>query len=139
VKSLILSKSCFFINYILALFHNKGEYMTKLILKDGFLCLVNGYLAGQEPPFTDEGYFTFLDDTQRITGYSDSGPKDVKVPPTIRDLAVLQIGSGVFREKGLTSVLLPNTMQQLYSDCFRGNPITSVNLPSSLAMIGSVF
>ena len=61
---------------------------------------------------------------------------DVVIPKKINNLTVSKIGISSFYDKGLTSVVIPNTITIIGSDSFHSNELTSITIPSSVIMIG---
>ena len=61
---------------------------------------------------------------------------DIVIPATHNGHPVRGIGSGAFRNQGLTSVLIPNGILEIDDDAFRGNQLTSVTIPDSVEFIG---
>ena len=55
---------------------------------------------------------------------------------TIEDLPVIQIGSGAFDDKSLTSVVIPNSVKNIYDGSFTNNQITTVTIPSTVEAWG---
>jgi hypothetical protein len=70
-----------------------------------------------------------------ITGYKGN-VKNVIIPERINGLVVVAIGDNAFFNKGLTSVLLPNTITRIGENSFANNHITSIVLPISHVSIG---
>lgn len=76
--------------------------------------------------------FTF-DNEYEIT----YGLKDVKIPPTIRSLDVLNIGFGAFRSKKLTSVTFPSTVVNIAEFAFYDNDLSEFTNPVDITSIGN--
>ena len=67
---------------------------------------------GQIP--TDAKYFTIVsngDGTCKITNYNTAGGTDIIIPTVINGLTVTRISNNAFQNKGLTSVILPETLK----------------------------
>ncbi len=75
-------------------------------------------------------------DTVTISGYEETCPKDVVIPNKIDGKVVTKIGLSAFKQKGITSVVIPDTVTDIGDDAFRSNNLTSITLPSSLTTIG---
>ena len=112
---------------------------------------------------TESSCFVFDETTGTITNYKDIDangnecPKDVVIPRQIGGVDVVNIGTvpfdseelsmsrGVtrgldpiiaFREKGLTSVIIPDGVKRIRIMAFRDNQLTSVRIPDSVTTIG---
>jgi hypothetical protein len=70
-------------------------------------------------------------DNRRITGYTGSG-ENVIIPVIYNE-----IRWGVFSEKGITSITIPNSITFIGSMAFSGNQLTSVTI-SSVTFIGTM-
>ncbi|GHT80404.1 hypothetical protein FACS1894130_11570 [Spirochaetia bacterium] len=103
-----------------------------------------------------ESDFQFRNGT--ITGYSGTG-KEIVIPATIGGKPVTSIQGGVFRNKQLirvtipngvtsigrqafdnnqlTSVTIPNSVKEINLDAFSGNQLTSVTLPDNVSIDGA--
>ena len=85
------------------------------------------------PTYTDEQWFAFNLSTQTIEGYDEiNGGLDVNIPPQIGGIDVHKIGDSVFEWKGLTSIILPETLLEVGSYALTGNNITSLVIPASV-------
>ncbi len=77
-----------------------------------------GELKPMDPPPTptDESCFTFKKSSQALTYYDSScGGSDVVIPSEIDGVEVVKILATTFRNKGLTSVFIPYTVQSITS------------------------
>ena len=73
-----------------------------------------------------------------ITGFSDSHPADntdLKLPCSIGGSPVKGIFYSAFSKKGLTSVVIPEGIRELYEGSFSSNNINSLAIPSSVTTI----
>lgn len=93
--------------------------------------------AGQTAAAADPSYFTFDSVTGTVYGYSNLGPLDVVIPDEIAGTTVRAIGENAFLEKGLTSVVIPDSVEEIGTRAFKSNHLTSVTLPDSLVTIGT--
>lgn len=100
---------------------------------------------GQIP--TDEKYFTIVsngDGTCKITNYNTAGGTNIIIPTVINGLTVTRISNNAFQNKGLTSVILPETLKIIEegvgspSDigAFCNNNIKNLVLPEGVTYIG---
>lgn len=90
---------------------------------------------------TPEGCFTFVIETKTITDYIVAcDGSDVVIPSTIGGIAVEHIGENAFKNKSLTSVIIPDSVKTIGKDAFKDNLLTSVTIGNSVWSIGeSVF
>ena len=61
---------------------------------------------------------------------------NVIIPSVINGIIIRGIGNGAFREKGLTSVTIPNSVTSIGNEAFAKNQLTSVIIPNSVTEIG---
>ena len=82
------------------------------------------------PESTDSIYFTYEiinDGTEvMITDYDESGPADVVIPEEIEELPVTVLGIYSFYNKGLTSILIPDSVTTIEHGALNSNDITIV-------------
>jgi hypothetical protein len=69
-----------------------------------------------------------------ITGYTGNGG-NVTIPAQIDGKTVTAIGRA-FENKGLTSIIIPNSVTSIGKLAFDGNRLTSVTIPGSVTTIG---
>lgn len=99
-----------------------------------------GVTAGEINPLSD---FTFVYDAVNeeysIVAYNNLTDKSVVIPKFYSDgKLITEISDYVFQAKGLTSVILPNSIRVIGNNSFYNNPlITSLVLPVGLHEIGS--
>lgn len=70
-----------------------------------------------------------------ITSYLGLGG-DVEVPQIIGGKPVIEIGGGAFRNKNITSLILPSTIKKIGIYAFSSNAIKELNTPNDLVEIG---
>ncbi|NBD27734.1 leucine-rich repeat domain-containing protein, partial [Paenibacillus glycinis] len=105
------------------------------------LALLVGWssLAQVHPVRADaEGDFTYIltENAATVTGYTGSAT-DVIIPATLGGAPVTVIGRAAFDDKGLTSVVIPDTVTTLSTYAFRYDHLTSIDLPDSLTTLGA--
>ena len=90
------------------------------------------------PDINSDEIFKFDSATGTILGFNDavSGITDIVIPAEIDGVAVSRIGDNAFNFKGLTSVVLPDSIEYIGSNAFKENKITEITLPSSLKEMG---
>ncbi len=108
----------------------------------------NSYEGGDEASNMETSYwvsvpYTLTDDDVEVTNgvitscsYSFEFT-DIIVPSTLDGETITGIGSSVFYDKGITSVVLPTTLTTIGSDAFESNSLTGIDIPSSVDSIGS--
>ncbi len=78
-----------------------------------------------------------------IQGFSESGLvkletiKDVIIPEkNASGEAITEIGTGAFKEKGIVSVVFPNTLETIGGTAFQTNNLKQIILPDSVKTVG---
>lgn len=93
---------------------------------------------------TNEACFAFTPGTNTITGYyaKESNvssnpvcPRAVVIPSAIGGVQVRVIGVEAFRNKSLTSLVIPNTVTTIRGNAFQDNLLTSVTIPNTITSI----
>ena len=84
---------------------------------------------------TDNQYFIFNKDLQRITGYKIEGGINVIIPSEIDGKDVLSIGHAAFMDIDMDSVILPNTLTNIQVNAFHTNNLSSIIIPDSVTLI----
>lgn len=74
--------------------------------------------------------------TLTITSYDTSGGLAIIIPSEINGIPVTAIATDAFRSKGLTSVVIPNSVTSIGNFAFDSNQLTSVVIPNSVTSIG---
>jgi len=93
---------------------------------------INVYAKQGVVNYTDESCFTFDEATGTITDYQSSCTKNVIIPNTIGGVNVINIGSNAFRNKQLTSVIIPDSVTEIGVSAFENNQLTSVTLGNNV-------
>ena len=73
----------------------------------------------------------------RIVSYMGSNT-DVRIPNTINNLPVREIGDMAFFERGLTSVTIPDSVTYIGSSAFNTNKLKRLTIPDSVTIIDSM-
>ena len=115
------------------MYSKKGFIIICLVILSALL--ITGCLPTTPVITPEEEYFTFDSTTGTITGYDIAGGLDVVIPFTIGGVAVEHIGFEVFKEKYLTSVIIPDSVTSIGECAFRINLLTSVTIPDSVTSI----
>lgn len=113
-----------------------GRPKVYIIDKDGNVIGSQGELELTEAEAEKCYTYSLLDGKATITNYDASCGLDVMIPTRIDGYEVTIIGSRAFISKGLTSVLIPNTVVTIESWAFRDNKLTQITIPSSVTTIG---
>ncbi|MDR1858529.1 MAG: leucine-rich repeat domain-containing protein [Treponema sp.] len=100
------------------------------------LMLIIGFVFSVFGQNTSNFQYTENNGKITITEYHGSG-KVVIIPETINGMPVVAMGDNAFRNNGLTSITLPNSLTVIGSSAFRDNALTSITLPNSLTTIGA--
>lgn len=83
------------------------------------------------------GFFILNQNEVMITTYYGSS-KDVVIPEKFENYTVTVIGHSVFNSKGLTSVEMPDTIDEIQDYAFSSNyDLTSVKLSKNLRILGT--
>ena len=82
--------------------------------------------------------FKFESATGTVMGFKESitAVTEIDIPSEIDGIAVKVIGDNAFQYKGLTTVLLPDSIETIGASAFNGNKLTEIILPDSLTSIG---
>jgi len=70
-----------------------------------------------------------------ITDYDGSCGINVVIPNKINDVLVIEIGDNVFKELGIKSVILPDSLIEIGYEAFQDNKLTSIRIPDSVKII----
>lgn len=95
-------------------------------------------------PVTDSAGFTYtkhvdeagniVQDEYDITAYSGN-ETDITIPDSYQNLKVVAIGAGTFKQKGLTSVKLPESLREIGNSAFADNHLTIIKFDDALEKI----
>lgn len=96
-----------------------------------------GSAFNETPPLVPnlESDFIFTSSSGTITGYTGTR-LDLVIPETIGGVPVKVIGSNVFKDKGLLSVYIPESVITIGSSAFYNNLLTSIVIPKNVTNIG---
>ena len=75
------------------------------------------------------------DGTMTILNYKGLA-KDIVIPEKIFNMPVSRLREGAFKNKGLTSVVIPNTVSFIGDETFRQNQLTTIAIPETVEYIG---
>ena len=76
--------------------------------------------------------------TVRITRYTGKSA-ELRIPPRIGDRPVAEIGERVFMKKGLTSVVIPESVVFIGNMAFAENPISSISIGANVYITNNAF
>jgi len=83
----------------------------------------------------EEQFFKFDALTRTITDYDSTGGTSVIIPASLKNTPVQHIGANAFKEKQLTNIRLPSTLQTIGMSALEDNDLNNVILPGSLTSI----
>ena len=109
----------------------KNEDEEKIVLVDYHLedCVVGNVVI----PNTPDSCFQVSSFGDLVGYICDS--KDISIPHTIDGVKITTINAYTFQNKGLTSVLLPDSLQAIGNRAFYGNQIQSIIIPEGVINI----
>ena len=76
-----------------------------------------------------------IDENGVITNYKQVCGTEVNIPSKINKIEVKEIAKYVFKEKGLTKLILPETLKVIGISAFEGNNIETLIIPDSVENI----
>ena len=115
-----------------------------------FIFVVLGLASASNGPSvrkSSDGLFEYviLNDNLHITNYNGIST-DIVIPEQINGKNVIAIGTPtdrkwdyygtIFNGRNITSVVIPNTVINIYSNAFSNNKLTTVEIPESVVSIG---
>jgi len=98
---------------------------------------VDNFISGEAEPAAIfvQSHFE-IDESGKITKYVGQ-EKDVVIPEKIGIVVVTAIGDRAFVKKGLTSVILHDSITSIGSHAFSENQLTTINIPDNVTSIGT--
>ena len=125
-------------NYILRVWiHNDGAEQNSMQEKS-----LTGKVkvTGEAIKYTPESCFTFDDSNSYINSYNaETCGTDVVIPKTIGDVPVVGISMNAFNNKGLTNLIIPDTIETVGIMAFAYNKLTHVTVPENVTFKGAPF
>jgi len=96
------------------------------------------YTIGSDDPHTLADYDVVVENGEIISCSYNYLAKNIIIPSTLDNQTVTSIGSNVFRNKEIASIVLPGTIETIKQSAFAQNQIASLNLSDcpSLVEIG---
>ncbi len=115
----------------------RGNQIIKIVIPDTVEIIAESAFAENtsEDAETDFSLLVYKNEIT-ITGYNRD-KTDVSIPAKIDNLPVTRIGGFAFEYKGLTSVIIPNSVTRIGVAAFSGNDLTSVTIPASVETINA--
>ncbi|WP_124060853.1 leucine-rich repeat protein [Gordonibacter sp. Marseille-P4307] len=101
------------------------------LAQEGVPSALEASVMGAENQASD---FTFADGA--ITAYTGTST-EVVVPASINGQAVKSIGTGAFKDKGLTKLTLNKGLESIGESAFENNALKSVEIPDTVTSIGA--
>lgn len=101
------------------------------------------YADAREVPESPSSWFEYetSNDGLIVSGFSDlydsktEKPKHISIPSHHKGKPIVAIGYSSFRNQNLVSVVLPETLKQIYSRAFKSNNIKNLHIPSSVTYV----
>ena len=113
-----------------------GRSKITFIDKNGYLTEATPRLGITEDEAKECFSFRNTSDTEaELTYYNKDCGTDVVIPAMIGDRKVTSIYQYTFRNMGITSVYIPDTIKTIGTSSFSGNNINSLYIPSSVVLI----
>jgi hypothetical protein len=97
------------------------------------LCLMYVQIFDNEEDYM---FVTVDDGSARITRYVGSKLL-IRIPREIQGIPVTEIGDGVFRNRKLFNVSIPNGVKTIGNEAFLSNRLITVTIPDSVTSIGT--
>ncbi|MBN2763570.1 MAG: leucine-rich repeat domain-containing protein [Bacteroidales bacterium] len=90
------------------------------------------------PDSNSSEIFKFDPATGTVLGFMDTvtGITDIVIPAEINGVTVRRIGDNAFNYRGLTSVVMPDSVEYIGSNSFKENKLIEIALPLSLKEMG---
>jgi hypothetical protein len=107
--------------------------MKKVTFFVGLVFLMSSLYAQNTSDFEIQGND---DGTMTILNYKGMA-KDIVIPEKIFNMSVSRLREGAFKNKGLTSVVIPNTVTFIGDETFRQNQLVTVTIPQTVEYIGN--
>jgi len=130
---------------LIALFSKAGQYIFSITLRDldAGTDILSKTVTVTVSENAGDDYFTFDENTGTITAYHPQGiggqlPEllDVAIPSAINSVSVTAIGNNAFQNKGLTTVIIPDSVISIGEYAFENNNLTSVSIGNGVETIG---
>lgn len=99
---------------------------------------ITGCVGGTCPAAITIPLLNEVDNTTPVSIIGDFAFEVRGLTSVVIQNSVISIGTNAFAANQLTSVNIPNSVTTLESGAFRGNPMTSVIIPNSVTTIGPV-
>lgn len=115
--------------------YNNKKLFTLLLVAAMVVMLLPTTALADADVCGDFEYYIIGESSCAVSGYLGSS-LDVTIPGQLDGYNVTDIDMNVFKDDGITSVVIPDTVRTIGSFAFYGNKLSSVALPSSLTYIG---
>lgn len=114
----------------------KGKNIISVMNKDGVTEILPARHSLTEEEAKKCFSFKNLSDSEaELTYYKKKCGTDVTIPGMIGDREVTSIHNYTFRNMGITSVYIPDTIKKIGNESFKNNNIKSLHIPSSVIEI----
>ena len=105
-----------------------------VVIPLGILLIYNVFIKETKPELTNEQCFEITEEGV-ITEYKEICGTEVNIPSKIKGIEVKEITRYVFREKGLTKLVLPETLEVIGISAFEGNNLEELIIPDNVKEI----
>lgn len=95
------------------------------------LCVLSASVPVYAATAEDEWSAEITNDGATITGYNGSS-LDIVIPEVYQGVPVTGIGDRAFKGKGLTSVVIPDTVTSIGYSAFESNKLKAISIPSKV-------
>jgi hypothetical protein len=121
---------------------DKLTVLRPALIMAACLIIMSCFLRQEDPPYNAEEDFEveikkrYNSEEQYIIITKYIGErKNVNIPPYIQDLPVNEIGTEAFMDKALASVIIPDTVKDIFAFAFAKNQLTRVTISDNVIVI----
>lgn len=104
--------------------HNTTESKQNHVFVDD-VCTVCGYTRGLQYQISSDGA------SYSVEGIGTVKSTEIVIPSAYKTLPVTQIGENAFKDKNITSVIVPDSVVKVGDNAFENCPITKASVPTA--------